>query len=59
MDGGKGKKYCIVDHANKQKELARWTPYEFWVSQVKRRKPADTGGSIIEVTSRRDRRTAK
>jgi hypothetical protein len=31
------KEYCSIDHANKQKELARFTPYEFWANQVKRR----------------------
>jgi hypothetical protein len=33
----KRKEYCSIDHANKQKELARFTPYEFWTNQVKRR----------------------
>jgi hypothetical protein len=47
MTGGKGKKYCIVDHANKRKELARCTPYEFWMSQVRRQPPgrADTAAA--------------
>ena len=40
MDSDKDRKYCVVDHANKQKELARWTPYEFWLDQVRRGRPA-------------------
>jgi hypothetical protein len=40
MDSDKDRKYCVVDHANKQKELARWTPYEFWLNQVRRGRPA-------------------
>ncbi|HWM29664.1 MAG TPA: hypothetical protein VNQ14_14480 [Woeseiaceae bacterium] len=39
MDSHKDRKYCVVDHANKQKELARWTPYEFWLNQVRRGRP--------------------
>ncbi|MEX2124137.1 MAG: hypothetical protein WD795_09610 [Woeseia sp.] len=42
MGSDKGKKYCIVDHANKRKELARWTPYEFWLNQVKRGRTEDS-----------------
>ena len=37
MQKNERKEYCVIDHANKQKELARFTPYEFWTSQVKRR----------------------
>jgi len=37
MEKSKRKEYCLIDHANKQKELARFTPYEFWTNQVKRR----------------------
>jgi hypothetical protein len=37
MQKDRRKEYCVVDHANKQKELARFTPYEFWTNQVKRR----------------------
>jgi hypothetical protein len=36
MEESSRKKYCLIDHANKQKELARFTPYEFWSNQVKR-----------------------
>ena len=42
MDGDKNRKYCVVDHANKQKELARWTPYEFWLNQVRRGRRAES-----------------
>ena len=45
MSKAKAKKYCTVDHANKQKELARWTPYEFWENQVKRKKPPEPPAS--------------
>jgi hypothetical protein len=37
MQKKRRKEYCLIDHANKQKELARFTPYEFWTNQVKRR----------------------
>jgi hypothetical protein len=37
MQKNKRKEYCLIDHANKQKELARFSPYEFWTNQVKRR----------------------
>jgi hypothetical protein len=37
MEKNRRKEYCLIDHANKQKELARFTPYEFWANQVKRR----------------------
>jgi len=37
MEKNQRKEYCLIDHANKQKELARCTPYEFWTNQVKRR----------------------
>jgi hypothetical protein len=52
------KKYCLVDHANKQKDLARLPPYEFWVRQVKRRSSAEPSGSGAEGggSGRRTRR---
>jgi hypothetical protein len=52
------KKYCLVDHANKQKDLARLPPYEFWVRQVRRRSFAEPDGSCCESeeTGRRSRR---
>lgn len=31
-----GKQYCTLDHANKRRELARQTPYEFWLRQISR-----------------------
>jgi hypothetical protein len=37
MEKNQRKEYCLIDHANKQKELAQFTPYEFWTNQVKRR----------------------
>jgi hypothetical protein len=37
MEKNQRKAYCLIDHANKQRELARFTPYEFWTNQVKRR----------------------
>jgi hypothetical protein len=36
MEKNQRKEYCLIDHANKQKELARFTPYEFWTNQIKR-----------------------
>jgi hypothetical protein len=56
MDRDKGKKYCIVDHANKKKELARWTPYEFWVNQAKRREPAELNSRAGHGTDGKQRR---
>jgi hypothetical protein len=52
------KKYCLVDHANKQKDLARLPPYEFWVRQVKRRSSAESNasGGESEGMGRRTRR---
>ena len=52
------KKYCLVDHANKQKDLARLPPYEFWVSQVRRRNSAEplASGCKSEDTGGRARR---
>lgn len=50
------KKYCLVDHANKQKDLARLPPYDFWVRQVKRRdggEPAASGSDSEAVRPRR------
>jgi hypothetical protein len=32
-----GKQYCTLDHANKRRELARQTPYEFWLRQASRK----------------------
>jgi hypothetical protein len=37
MEKNQRKEYCLIDHANKQRELARFTPYEFWTNQIKRR----------------------
>ena len=42
------KEYCLVDHANKQKDLARLPPYDFWVRQVKRRDTAERAASACE-----------
>ncbi|HLU05594.1 MAG TPA: hypothetical protein VKZ91_03495 [Woeseiaceae bacterium] len=50
------KKYCLVDHANKQKDLARLPPYEFWVRQVKRRDSAGPVAAGGKGTARRTRR---
>lgn len=36
MKDRNGKQYCTLDHANKRRELARQTPYEFWLRQVSR-----------------------
>jgi hypothetical protein len=52
------KKYCLVDHANKQKDLARLPPYEFWVRQVRRQSSAEPDESCCksEETGGRTRR---
>jgi hypothetical protein len=52
------KKYCLVDHANKQKDLARLPPYEFWVRQVKRRDCGEPAASGSDGKTRRPRRKA-
>jgi hypothetical protein len=28
--------YCTLDHANKQRELAERSPYQFWLEQLRR-----------------------
>jgi hypothetical protein len=43
MPKNQRKEYCLIDHANKQKELARFSPYEFWTNQVKRRPCRQSG----------------
>lgn len=35
------KNYCTIDHANKRREMARQTPYQFWLRQVKRNNTVD------------------
>lgn len=50
------KKYCLVDHANKQKDLARLPPYEFWVRQVKRESLAEPVSAGEEAASKGIRR---
>jgi hypothetical protein len=39
--GKEHKNYCTIDHANKRRELAEQTPYEFWLRQVSRNNNAD------------------
>lgn len=37
MAKSRDKRYCTLDHANKRRELAQQTPYQFWVRQLERR----------------------
>lgn len=39
-----GKQYCTLDHANKRRELAGQTPYQFWVRQATRHGTSDDAG---------------
>lgn len=39
--------YCTLDHANKRKELAERSPYQFWLEQLRR----DSEGRIDERTT--------
>lgn len=41
--------YCTLDHANKRKEMARRSPYQFWLEQLRR----DSEGRIDERTAER------
>ena len=36
MDKARHKNYCTIDHANKRRELAQLTPYQFWLRQATR-----------------------
>ncbi|MGH8194812.1 MAG: hypothetical protein ACREQ8_10485 [Woeseiaceae bacterium] len=41
MGKDKYKNYCTIDHANKRRELAQQTPYQFWLAQVNRNNAPD------------------
>lgn len=52
------KEYCLVDHANKRKDLAHLPPYDFWVRQLERRGSADSADSGSRHTRNAVRRKA-
>jgi hypothetical protein len=49
MDEARHKNYCTIDHANKRRELAQLTPYQFWLRQTARKK--------VDPAAGRDRNT--
>jgi hypothetical protein len=53
MKDRNGKQYCTLDHANKRRELARQTPYEFWLRQVSRRGTGQPVQDGVAVKHRR------
>lgn len=52
MGDNRSKNYCTIDHSNKQKELARQTPYQFWLGQVSRTSAANSRPGRAENTGR-------
>lgn len=44
--------YCTLDHANKRKELAERSPYQFWLEQLRR----ESAGRVDDRTAEPGRR---
>ena len=43
------RRYCTLDHADKRRELAEQTPYQFWLLQVRR----GSAGRVADGTGHR------
>lgn len=51
--------YCTLDHANKRKELAECSPYQFWLEQLRRESEGRIDEGAGEQGPHRSRRSRR